>query len=80
MRENVGGWDRRIRSVAGPLLLGVGARLLARRGNPVTRMLARRAVPFGGLAAVLAGAVLSQTAVTGVCPRSSALGINTAKN
>jgi hypothetical protein len=78
MRENVGGWDRRIRSIAGPILLGMGARLLARRRNPLTRVLARRTTPIGGLAAVLAGALLSQTAVTKVCPMSSALGINTA--
>jgi hypothetical protein len=78
MRENVGGWDRRIRSVAGPILLGVGARLLARRRNPVARLMARRASPIGGVAAVLAGALLSQTALTRVCPMSSALGINTA--
>ena len=78
MKENVGGWDRRIRSVAGPILLGVGARLLARRRDPLTRMLARRSTPIGGIAAVLAGALLSQTALTRVCPMSSALGINTA--
>jgi hypothetical protein len=68
MKENVGGWDRRIRSIAGPILLGVG-----------TRMLARRRSPIGGVAAMLAGAMLSQTAMTRVCPMSAALGINTAR-
>jgi hypothetical protein len=68
MKENVGGWDRRIRSIAGPILLGVG-----------TRMLTRRKSPIGGVAAMLAGAMLSQTAMTRVCPMSAALGINTAR-
>jgi hypothetical protein len=68
MKENVGSWDRRIRSIAGPILLGVG-----------TRMLTRRKSPIGGVAAMLAGAMLSQTAMTRVCPMSAALGINTAR-
>jgi hypothetical protein len=67
MKQNVGGWDRRIRSVAGPILLGLGTRLLARRGSKV-----------GAAAAILAGSMLSRTAMTGYCPVSNALGIDTA--
>jgi|KBSMisStandDraft_5_1062788.scaffolds.fasta_scaffold1522264_2 hypothetical protein len=67
MKQNVGGWDRRLRGVAGPILLGLGARLLARRGSKL-----------GAAAAILAGGMLSGTAAARFCPMSKALGINTA--
>jgi hypothetical protein len=65
MKRNVGGWDRKARSVIGPLLLGWGARRVLRRGGRL-----------GGLAAVMAGTMLGETAITGYCPLNRALGRN----
>ena len=68
MRENVGGVDRTVRGVAGPLLVALGyARWGGRRG----------ALP--GLAAMLAGALIAETALTRVCPLNEALSIDTAR-
>lgn len=67
MRENVGGWDRAARWIAGPALLALGyARWGGSRGG------------LGGLAAMLAGALVTETAVTRVCPLNEVLGVDTA--
>lgn len=66
MRENVGGRDRRLRGIAGPALLFLGYNAFGgRRGR------------LKGLAAMLGGALLTETAITRVCPLNSALGIDT---
>ena len=66
MNENVGKPDQVVRAVVGPLLLIIGYTLLGgRRGKPA------------GLAAMLAGAMTVQTAVTRTCPLNEYLGINT---
>lgn len=66
MRENVGSWDRVLRSFLGPSLLLVGySGLGGRRGRT------------GGLAAMIVGAVLTETAITRVCPLNYVLGVNT---
>ncbi len=67
MRENVGGMDRTVRAVAGPALMALGyARLGGRSGA------------LGGLLALLGGALITETAITRVCPLNEALGIDTA--
>lgn len=67
MRENVGGWDRAARGVAGPALLALGyTRWGGSRGE------------LGGLAAMLAGALVAETAITRVCPLNELLGVDTA--
>ena len=65
MKENVGGGDRVVRSIAGPALLvaAVGP-LGARRGR------------LTGLFALVAGALVTETAVTSVCPVNAAAGID----
>lgn len=66
MKENVGTADRIVRSVAGPALIAAGyARLGGRHGQPA------------GLAAMMAGALVVESAVTRVCPLNAALGIDT---
>lgn len=62
MKENVGSFDRAWRFAVGPALVAYG---LSRRG--------RR----GGLLATVAGALLTQSAVTRVCPLYRSLGIDT---
>lgn len=68
MRENVGGADRAARAVVGPALLALG--YLAWGGR-------RGALP--GLLAMLGGALITETAVTRVCPLNEALGVDTAR-
>lgn len=68
MRENVGGADRLMRVVAGPALLALGYSKLGGRGG---------ALP--GLLAMLGGALITETAVTRVCPLNEALGVDTAR-
>ncbi len=63
MRENVGSWDRSMRAVAGPLLIGWGY---------------RHRHSLAGIAAIAGGAAITETAITRVCPMNTALGINTA--
>lgn len=63
MRSNVGGIDRVARSVVGPALLVAGWRALDSR-----RRLA--------LAALVGGAVITETAVTATCPLNRALGVD----
>jgi Protein of unknown function (DUF2892) len=68
MRENVGGWDRGARAVAGPALLALGyTRLGGGRGAAA------------GLLAMLAGALITETAITRVCPLNEALNVDTAR-
>lgn len=67
MRENVGGEDRLARALLGPTLVALGyARWGGHRGAPA------------GLLAMMAGAVITETAITRVCPLNEALGIDTA--
>ncbi|HET7230645.1 MAG TPA: DUF2892 domain-containing protein [Longimicrobium sp.] len=67
MRENVGGADRTFRLVAGPMLMALGyARLGGRDGG------------VGGILAMLAGALITETAITRVCPVNEALNVDTA--
>lgn len=62
MRENVGKQDQLFRAVSGPLLMLYGY---------------RHRDSFGGLLTLLAGAALTQTAVSRVCPVNALLGIDT---
>ena len=66
MQENVGSRDRIMRSIVGPLLMGIG---LTRLGGREGRSL--------GLTAIVAGALVIESAVTRVCPLNHALGIDT---
>ena len=68
MRENVGGWDRATRAVAGPVLLALG---YGRWGGSTGRL--------PGLLAMLGGAFITETAVTRVCPLNEALGVDSAR-
>lgn len=68
MKENVGGADRALRSVAGPALILLGfTRWGGREGRP------------GGLLAMLAGVVVTETAITRVCPLNELAGVDTAR-
>jgi hypothetical protein len=66
MQENVGDLDQRIRFVAGPALAlaGIGP-LGARHGRLV------------GLAAVVCGALIVESAITRTCPVNQLIGIDT---
>lgn len=66
MKENVGNKDRVIRSIAGPLLIGVGYAVLGGHKGRVA-----------GLAAMVAGTLISESALTRVCPVNGILGIDT---
>ncbi len=68
MKENVGKTDRLIRSVAGPALIGIG--YLALGGNKGK---------IEGLATIVAGALLTESAITKVCPVNYMLGLDTRK-
>lgn len=73
MEKNVGGYDRRIRFIVGPVLLIVGIAAVA-------GLFSIAAGTVGAVLAVLAlvvGAVLTTTAFTQTCPMNSMLGINT---
>jgi hypothetical protein len=66
MKENVGRMDRFLRMVAGPALLYMGYnRLNAKRGRGA------------GLAALVAGTLISGTAVTKTCPFNALFGVDT---
>jgi hypothetical protein len=66
MTENVGKWDAVVRSVVGPSLMGMAlVRFGARRGEP------------GGLALLVAGTLLTESALTRVCPMYKPFGIDT---
>lgn len=66
MKENVGPMDRLLRAVVGPGLVALGyATLGGNRGK------------LGGLAAMLGGALIVESAITRVCPLNHLLGIDT---
>ncbi len=65
MKENVGRIDRMARSIAGPALMALGYRQLGGRTG-------HRA----GLAAMVGGALLVESAVTRVCPLSALFGVD----
>ena len=67
MRENVGGLDRRVRLVAGPALMAFGFTRLGGRDGTIP-----------GLLALLGGALITETAITRVCPLNEVLGVDTA--
>lgn len=66
MRENVGGADRLLRVAIGPAVVLWGWILL----SPAERK-------SGPVALMLTGALLSETALTKVCPVSAVFGIDT---
>lgn len=68
MRENVGGMDRTMRLALGPGLLALGYTALG--GD-------RGRAP--GLLAMIAGALVTETAITRVCPLNEVLGVDTAR-
>jgi hypothetical protein len=66
MRENVGGAERALRATIGPALVAWGWLVLAparHKSGPVVLM--------------LTGALVTETAVTKVCPVSAVFGIDT---
>lgn len=68
MRENVGGMDRTMRLAMGPGLLALGYTALGgSRGRPA------------GLLAMIAGALVTETGITRVCPVNEAMGLDTAR-
>jgi hypothetical protein len=68
VKENVGRTDQAIRAFVGPGLLIAGLTLLkGKRGRPL------------GLAAMIGGAMISETALTRTCPLNELLGIDTNK-
>lgn len=66
MKENVGKNDQLIRSIAGPALMGLG--YFALGGNKGK---------LGGLAAIVVGTLLAESAITKVCPVNEFFGIDT---
>jgi hypothetical protein len=66
MKENVGSADQLWRMVAGPALLFAGyAWLGGRRGR------------LAGLATMISGALITETAITRTCPLNELLGVET---
>ena len=70
MEKNVGGLDRAIRVVFGPMLLATAIRALLGSNDLKPSVTA-------GAAAV--GAYLTGTGLSGTCPANSAIGRNTAR-
>ena len=68
MKENVGKEDQLIRSIAGPALMGIG--YFALGGNKGK---------LAGLAAIVAGTLIAESALTRVCPVNEFFGIDTRK-
>lgn len=66
MKENVGKNDRMIRSFIGPALMGIGYTALGGRKGKLA-----------GLAVIITGVVLLESAITKVCPVNDMLGIQT---
>ena len=66
MKENVGRGDQAMRSVLGPLLVVLGYSWLNGRQGRIL-----------GLAAMLGGALISETAITRTCPLNELLGVDT---
>lgn len=66
MQENVGGIDYAGRWVLGPVLVGTAlTKLGATKGRPA------------GLAALVGGALVIESAITRTCPLNAVLGIDT---
>jgi hypothetical protein len=66
MKENVGTADQALRAVTGPALMALGyTRLGGHEGRTA------------GLAMIIAGVLLLESAITRVCPVNSLLGIDT---
>lgn len=66
MKENVGKKDRLIRSFIGPGLMVLGYFFLkGHKGN------------LGGLASIVAGSLITESAITKVCPVNEFFGIDT---
>ncbi|MFD2518965.1 YgaP family membrane protein [Salinimicrobium flavum] len=68
MKENVGKQDQLIRSIVGPALIGIG--YLALGGNKGK---------IEGLASIVVGTLLAESAITKVCPVNYFFGIDTRK-
>jgi len=68
VKENVGRVDQAVRSILGPALLALGATHWGGRRGRVT-----------GLAAMIAGALVTETAVTRTCPLNALLGVDTGR-
>jgi len=69
MIENVGDRDRVVRSIVGPALVGLGYTVMrGRRGRA------------SGIATIVAGALILESAITRVCPLNAMLGIDTRKS
>ncbi len=68
MKENVGKQDQLIRSIAGPTLIAVG--YLALGGNKGK---------IEGLASIVVGSLLTESAITKVCPVNYFFGIDSRK-
>ncbi len=66
MKENVGGKDQAVRAVVGPLLMTAGLTMLGGRQGKVS-----------GLVAMMAGAMVTETAITKTCPLNELAGIDT---
>lgn len=66
MKENVGNKDQIIRSIAGPALIAIGYLALGGKKGKVQ-----------GLAAIVVGTLLSETAITRVCPANEFFGVDT---
>jgi hypothetical protein len=66
MKENVGSWDRILRSVAGPGLLALGYFWMRGRQGRLP-----------AVAAMVGGALITETALTQVCPLNRVLGVDT---
>lgn len=66
MKENVGKTDRMVRTIAGPALIYLGYKPWGgHRGDMM------------GLAAIVAGVTLVESAITRVCPLNALFGIDT---
>jgi hypothetical protein len=66
MKENVGGADQLLRTLVGPALIAAG---LTRLGATGGRTL--------GLAALVGGALILESAITRTCPLNALLGLDT---
>jgi hypothetical protein len=75
MEKNVGGYDRILRAVLGPVLIIVAAAMFG--GLLVIATATLQATI--AVVALLVGAVLTATAITQKCPLNRAFGINTYK-
>ncbi|ELY81902.1 MULTISPECIES: DUF2892 domain-containing protein [Natrinema] len=76
MQTNVGGFDRGARLVVGPLLVIIG---IAALGGVVSLTAGTLGLALATIALV-AGAVLTTTAVTRKCPMNARFGIDTSRD